>query len=123
MGQALARTADDLAEIVSRVGSPSCQVYYDVGNATAQGADPAAEMRKLGPRIKMLHVKDIRPGGRGRGPAIIGQGAVDWPAIARAARDIAYDGFLTLEVAGTVETADDIAVQSRDALGRFGLYP
>ena len=122
VGQALAHTADDLIEIVSRVHSPACQVYYDVGNATAQGADPAAEMRKLGNRIMMLHVKDLQATPGGRKLAIIGDGMVDFGACAKAAREIGYDGYLTLEVAGTAETADEVAARSRDALRElFGI--
>jgi len=121
VGQALARTADDLIEIVGRVDSPACQVYYDVGNATARDADPAADMRKLGECIKMLHVKDFRATAEGRGAAIIGEGTVDWPEIANAVAEIGYDGYLTLEVPGTEETADEVAIRSREALRGFGL--
>jgi sugar phosphate isomerase/epimerase len=46
---------------------------------------------------------------------------VDWPAVAAAARDIGYDGYLTLEVPGTVETTDEVLTRSRDALRAFGL--
>jgi sugar phosphate isomerase/epimerase len=121
VGQALAYTADDLLEIVARVDSPACRIYYDVGNAAAQGADPASEMRKLGKHVAMVHVKDLRPTEEGRALAAIGDGIVGWPTIAQAARDIAYDGFLTLEVPGTPENADEVALRSRDALRRFGL--
>ena len=121
VGQALARTVEHLVEIVERVGSPACQVYYDVGNAAWQDANPVSDMRKLGKRIAMIHVKDRREvDGRGQ-TVIIGDGAIDWPAVAAAARDIGYDGYLTLEVPGTAETADEIAARSRDALRRFGL--
>lgn len=120
VGQALARTAGDLIDIVSRVGSPSCAVYYDVGNAAAQGADPAADMRQLGSRIKMLHVKDFTAAERRRQTVVIGEGMIDWPSVVEAAREIGYTGYATLEVPGTAETADDIAVRSRDALRRFG---
>jgi len=120
VGQALAKTADHLIEIAERVGSPACQVYYDVGNAAWQDGDPVSDMRKLGKRIAMLHVKDRRVvDGRGQ-TVIIGDGVIDWRAIASAAREIGYDGYLTLEVPGTAETADEIAVRSRDALRRFG---
>ncbi len=51
--------------------------------------------------------------------AVIGDGAIDWPAIQSAASDIRYDGYLTLEVPGTAETADEVAVRSRDALRQF----
>ena len=120
VGQALARTAADLIEIVSRVDSPACQVYYDVGNGAGQGADPAADMRALGDRIKMLHVKDFQRTSDGREVAVIGEGVVDWPGVLQAARDIDYDGYLTLEVPGTADTANDIALRSRDALRAFG---
>lgn len=121
VGQALAYTAEDLVEIVSRVGSPACQVYYDVGNATAQGADPGAEMRKLGERIAMIHVKDLRRTATGSELAVIGNGRVDFAGVAAAAREIGYDGYLTLEVPGTAETADEVAIRSREALRGFGL--
>lgn len=121
VGQALAHTADDLLEIVSRVGSPACQVYYDVGNASWQGADPVADIRKLGSRIAMVHVKDMRVVGDRHETCVIGEGMVDWPGVARAAAAVGYEGYLTLEVPGTAETADDIAARSREALRRFGL--
>jgi len=119
VGQALARTADSLIEIAERVNSPACQVYYDVGNATGQGADVGADIRKLGKRVAMLHVKDWRRNAGTREVVVIGEGQVDWPAVASAARDIGYEGYLTLEVPGTAENADDIAVRSRDALRRL----
>jgi len=120
VGQALAYTADDLIEIVTRVGSPACQVYYDVGNATWQGADPAAGIRTLGERIAMLHVKDFGLTPQGREVATIGAGKMNWPAVAEAVRAIEYQGFLTLEVPGTADNADEIATRSREALLRYG---
>lgn len=121
VGQALARTAEDLLEIVERVDSPACQVYYDVGNAAGQGADGPAEMRKLGEHLAMLHVKDMKVSGDDRGVAVIGEGNVDWAGVASAAREIGYDGYLTLEVPATAENADDVCIRSRDALRGFGL--
>jgi L-ribulose-5-phosphate 3-epimerase len=123
VGQTLAHTPEHLIEIVARVDSPACQVYYDVGNGAGQGADPAADMRTLGDRIKMLHVKDFQRSADGRKVAVIGDGVIDWPAVAQAARDIGYDGYLTLEVPGTADTADAVATRGRDALRGFGLSP
>lgn len=121
VGQALAYTADHLLEVVDRVGSTACQVYYDVGNATAQGASPADDMRRLGRHIAMIHVKDAAPADERREPCTIGQGVVDWRGVAGAAKEIAYDGYLTLEVPGSAETADEVAARSREALRSFGL--
>lgn len=116
VGQALARTVDDLLEIVTRVDSPACRVYYDVGNAAGQGADPVADIRRLGSQLAMVHVKDFRRTDGRRETVVIGEGVVDWAAVLGALSDIGYDGYLTLEVPGTTDTADDIAVRSREAL-------
>jgi sugar phosphate isomerase/epimerase len=120
VGQALARTPEHLIEIVERAGSPACQVYYDVGNAAWQGADPAADIRKLGSRIVMVHVKD-RQEVAGRPETVtVGEGTVDFASAASALREVGYDGYAVLEVPGTAATADEIAVRSREALREAG---
>jgi L-ribulose-5-phosphate 3-epimerase len=119
VGQPLAASVDDLLEIVARVDSPACRVYYDVGNGAHQGADPVADIRRLGAQLAMVHVKDFRRTGTRRETVIIGDGVIDWKAVLAALAEVSYDGFLTLEVPGTAETADDIAVRSRDALQQF----
>lgn len=119
VGQPLAANVDDLLEIVARVGSPACQVYYDVGNAAHRGADPVAGIRQLRSHLAMVHVKDFQPGEPRGKTVIIGDGVIDWKAVLTALSEVNYDGFLTLEVPGTAETADDIAVRSRDALQQF----
>ncbi len=120
VGEALALTPEHLIEIVERVASPACQVYYDVGNAASQGADPALDIARLGPHVVMVHVKDRAvEDGKGR-LAIIGEGMIDFPAAARALGEIGYDGYAVLEVPGTAGTADGIAVCSREALRAAG---
>jgi len=120
VGQALGRTVEDLLQIVARVDSPACRVYYDIGNAAWQGDDPVEDIRKLGRHLAMVHVKDRREvEGRGQ-TAIIGDGTINWPAAARALRGIAYHGYVVLEVPGTAETADEIALCSRAALLEAG---
>jgi hexulose-6-phosphate isomerase len=120
VGQALARTADDLVEVVDRVGSPACQVYYDIGNAAWQGTDPGQDIRRLGRRIAMVHVKDRREiEGRWQTVAV-GAGTVDFASAARALREVGFDGYAVLEVPGTAENADEIAVRSREALRAAG---
>jgi sugar phosphate isomerase/epimerase len=51
---------------------------------------------------------------------VIGEGRVDFRAAAEAAREIGYDGYAVLEVPGTAETADEVAIRSREALRRLG---
>ena len=120
VGQALARTPEHLLEIVERVGSPACQVYYDVGNAAWQEADPAEDIRKLGSRIAMVHVKDQREVEGRNQTVIVGDGTVDFPGVARALWEVGYNGYAVLEVPGAAETADEVAVRSREALLEAG---
>jgi sugar phosphate isomerase/epimerase len=120
VGQALARTTEHLLEIVARVDSPACQVYYDIGNGAWQGADPVGDLRALGRHLAMVHVKDRRVVNGKSQTVIVGDGIIDWPASARALREVGYDGYAVLEVPGAAETADEIAVRSREALRAAG---
>jgi sugar phosphate isomerase/epimerase len=58
----------------------------DVGWIAAAGEDPAALIRRYADRIDLVHMKDVAPGGREFRE--IGEGIVDMPACAAAARDV-----------------------------------
>ncbi len=73
---------------------PACvTVEMDVFWVARAGADPVALLHRYPERIRMLHVKDIRPGAGtsadGRADKAdfvpVGQGAIDWPALFAAA--------------------------------------
>ncbi|HYM13850.1 MAG TPA: sugar phosphate isomerase/epimerase family protein [Bryobacterales bacterium] len=85
-------SAEDNLKVLDRVGWGGIQVWYDVGNSSVRGYDVPAEIRRLGrERICMFHIKDDR--------SLLGEGAINFPAIAAAVRDIRYDGWLVLETA------------------------
>jgi L-ribulose-5-phosphate 3-epimerase len=121
VGQALAATADDLLGIVERVGSPAVQVYYDVGNAAWTGADPVRDIRLLGRHLAMVHVKDRGEVNGHPQTVIVGDGTVPFRAVGEALRGVGYDDYLVLEVPGTAETADEVAIRSREGLRTAGL--
>lgn len=83
---------------------PSCvELQMDVFWVLKAGVDPVALLEKLGSRVKLLHVKDMRPGGStgeytGSAPASdfapIGQGSVDWTAMLAAARKAGVDWYV-----------------------------
>ncbi len=83
-------SAEENARILDRVGSPAVSVYYDVGNSTNLGGyDAPREIRWLGrDRICQIHFKD---------KGYLGEGTVDFPAVAGAIRAIGYTGFVILE--------------------------
>lgn len=82
--------AADLSHLIEHIGSPSVGVYYDVGNATHFGYDPAEEIRTLGESIVMIHSKDT-------GGKMLGEGTVNFPACRESIRAIGYDGWIVLE--------------------------
>jgi L-ribulose-5-phosphate 3-epimerase len=98
-------TAKQNVEILDRIGSDAVGIYYDVGNLTGRGYDVPAEIRFLKGRIAMFHFKD--------GPNYLGQGKVQYPAIAAAIRDIGYQGWIVLETSNP--SKDRVADARRNA--------
>jgi len=94
------RSAEQALSMIDLVQSPALGVYYDVGNADYQGFDPIAEIGQLGKHIVQIHVKEIG--------AEMGEGKLDFTAIAAAIVGIGYDGYLMLET----ETGDDAAANA-----------
>lgn len=92
-------------EILGRVGHRAVRVYYDVGNSTNRGYDCPAEIRLLKDKIVQFHFKD--------NPHYMGEGAVPFPAIADAIREINYRGWIVLET--TSPSKDKVADARRNA--------
>jgi L-ribulose-5-phosphate 3-epimerase len=94
------RSAEQALTMIELVESPALGVYYDVGNADYQSFDPIAEIGRLGKHIVQIHVKEIG--------AEMGEGKLDFGAIAHAIRGVGYDGYLMLET----EAGDDAAANA-----------
>jgi sugar phosphate isomerase/epimerase len=83
-------SAEDNARIMDRAKSENVSVYYDTGNSTKAGFDILKEIRWLGKdRICQIHLKD--------NPNYMGEGAISFPRVMDAVRDIGYTGALVLE--------------------------
>jgi sugar phosphate isomerase/epimerase len=83
-------SAEDNVRIMDRARSKSVLVYYDVGNSTKAGFDVVKEIRWLGKdRICQFHLKD--------NPHYLGEGAIPFPAVVAAIRDIGFSGYSNLE--------------------------
>jgi len=92
--------AEEYRALVEEAGHPALVVYYDVGNATAQGFDVASDVRILGPHLGGVHIKDRRRGG----PSVaLGRGDVDFPAFFAALAEAEYGGTLVLQPATTAD--------------------
>jgi sugar phosphate isomerase/epimerase len=83
-------SAEDNVRIMERSRSSSVRVYYDVGNSSAAGFDPAREIRWLGKeRIAQFHFKD--------NPHYLGAGKIQFAPILQAIQDIQFSGYANLE--------------------------
>jgi sugar phosphate isomerase/epimerase len=83
-------SAEDNARILDTVGSKNVLVYYDVGNSTNKGFDPAKEIRWLGrDRICQIHLKD--------NPNYLGEGKIQFVPIMESIRAIGFTGYANLE--------------------------
>lgn len=82
-------SGEDNRYAVDRIASPFFKVWYDVGNSTYNGYDVPKEIRMLGrERICEFHFKD---------KGYLGEGAVKYPPILKAIRDIGFQGYANLE--------------------------
>jgi hexulose-6-phosphate isomerase len=97
-GVALALEADlvasDLVSLVDRRPHPALGICYDTGNAAAKGFDLAADVRRLGPRLSAVHIKDRVRGGAS---VPLGSGAADFDAFFAACDEVRYAGSFVLE--------------------------
>ena len=88
--------ADTWLRMIEAIDSEAVGVYYDVGNAVWLGYDGPAELRTLAAAgvLRQIHIKDMTVDKQNMP---LGEGGVDWPAVAAAIKDIGYDGYVALE--------------------------
>lgn len=99
-----------LREFLDAVGSPAIRVNYDPANLAMKGFDPVKGVADLAPYIVHTHAKDGVRHSDGRAEEVpLGEGDVDWDAYVNALRDIAFDGFLTVERESSDDPVGDIS--------------
>lgn len=94
--------------------SPSVGAYFDVGNIVEYGY-PEQWIRELGPRILKIHVKEYAKDKR-FGYAL-GEGEIDWKAVASALSEVGYKGWITAEVGlGDLSAMKDVVARMNKLL-------
>jgi hexulose-6-phosphate isomerase len=94
VGGGICPSARNQMRIIEAINSPFVRAYYDFGNGLSLGNDPVEEIRFLGDKIYAIHAK--APGG-----TYLGEGDLDFNAVADAIREIGYDGYIILETKAT----------------------
>ncbi|MDA4129834.1 MAG: sugar phosphate isomerase/epimerase, partial [Thaumarchaeota archaeon] len=97
----LVRDYYTLREFLGYFDSKYLSVNWDPSHPALYGNDVALAARRLGKRIKHIHVKDVigKPGIIGEDFTFprLGEGIIDWKDFFDALREIGYDGFLSIE--------------------------
>ncbi|HVN78386.1 MAG TPA: sugar phosphate isomerase/epimerase family protein [Terriglobia bacterium] len=86
---------------VDEFRSPWIKAYFDVGNVVLYGY-PQDWIRTLRKRIVKIHLKDFSMD-RAKDMFYwknLGEGDIDWPEVRKALGEIAYSGYVTLEIEG-----------------------
>jgi sugar phosphate isomerase/epimerase len=92
----LVERAEELAEVIERVGSPELGANLDIGHSFLDGESPEAAIALLTGRIWNVHVEDIS--NRKHFHLVPGDGDLPFRRYFDALRKSGYDGFLTVEL-------------------------
>jgi len=86
----IANTTEHALALVDAVGSPALGAMLDTFHMNMEDRDIAAAIRKAGKRMVHFQANENHRG-------FVGDGHIDWPAIARALVAVGYEGPITLE--------------------------
>jgi len=90
-----------LQEFLSYFGSKNLAVNMDPSHMILYGNDVSYAVRRLGKRIKHVHVKDAvgKPGKQNDDFMfpMLGEGVTDWKGFFDALTEVGYDGYLSVE--------------------------
>ncbi|AUB82126.1 sugar phosphate isomerase/epimerase family protein [Candidatus Thiodictyon syntrophicum] len=92
----LVERADELAEVITRVGSPLLGANLDLGHSWLDGESPEHAVSRLAGRIWNTHVEDIQ--GRKHYHLIPGEGELPFQRYFDALTASGYSGFHTVEL-------------------------
>lgn len=101
-----AASSDDLIELVDRLGDDKVfGICWDTGHANLNRVDQAAAVRKMGKRLKSLHVNDNK--GQGDDHILPYHGSIAWEPFMKALGEIGYEGDFTYEIHNFTKGFDD----------------
>lgn len=106
------------ADAVLRMTHAPVLLCADTGHLARRGSDPAATIRRWGPRLGAVHLEDVDRGG---GACPLGRGVVDVEDVLTALDEVGYGGWLTVEMEGAADP-DAAVAACRDELARLGRW-
>ncbi|MEZ6140264.1 MAG: sugar phosphate isomerase/epimerase family protein [Zavarzinella sp.] len=108
----LIETTPQAEELMSHFNSPYFGLNFDIGHQYCVGEDPADSLKKLAKHVHHIHLEDIAET-RVHHHLVPGTGAIDFASVLQAVKDIAYSGWVTIEL---YPYTDDPDAAARTAL-------
>lgn len=103
---------EELIELIDTVNSPLVQICWDFGHANLMEFDMSEALKKMGSRIKILHVhNNNKQTDFHVTPSI---GTLKWDGVIDTLRETGFDGPMTLEV--------NMSLNQHENLGRYINY-
>ena len=96
--------------------SPSVGASLDVGHMASCGHDPVDAVRKLAPRLKIVHLKDVQASG-GEVNVLLGRGIARIPDVMKALQAVSYRGLVAIEYEKDGSVDDDVRTEVDYARG------
>lgn len=104
----LIETTAHYLQFASVFNHPGIGLNFDIGHMYCVKDDPAQSVRQLAKHIRHVHLEDIAAT-RVHHHMVPGQGAIDFPPIIQALRDINYQGWITIELYPCIDNPDEAA--------------
>jgi len=114
--------AEQLIAFAESIGSPAVGICYDIANAHFIGEDTAEGLRRVRPRLGIVHLSDTGRQAWRHDP--VGQGSCDFAGFVAALREIGYAKTSMLEIVADPPVAHIVASHRKlSALGWAALSP
>jgi sugar phosphate isomerase/epimerase len=110
----LANTVDEALQICGGLPAEDIGICLDVNHINLR-EDPAAAVKRLGPRILSFHISDND--GVDERHWFPFEGVIDWPSFMGAVRAIGYEGQFVFETGGSL--GEDLPSYLREVRARF----
>lgn len=96
----LGEKPEEVDAVIAATDSRYVGVLFDIAHYHQGGGDPVAKIRRLGDRIKVVHLKDVRPIGEAPGYQWVelGRGRVDVKGSVTALKAIGFSGWSIIEL-------------------------
>ena len=123
---------DEIDRIMNAVDPRFVRLQLDTAHYLQGGGDPAAAIRKYGASILFLHLKDVEARTPGAPPnqrpyrfVELGRGRVDLPGVVRALNEVAFKGWIVIELDAVPEQSrtpkESAEINRRFVTDRLGL--